>query len=149
MRKDSNCSASSVRSCLRADRRSGSRHEPAQAPHGATATCQTRAMRLPATFRAPRRGPLLQAVKSAVATIAAWLIAGWLVQGPPPVFAAIAALLVVQPSLNQSFTRATARSVGVIVGVVNASVPGILFGTHTWVMLDATAVASLAAWALK
>lgn len=106
-------------------------------------------MRLPATFRAPRRGPLLQAVKSAVATIAAWLIAGWLVQGPPPVFAAIAALLVVQPSLNQSFTRAIERSVGVIVGVLIASGLGILLGTHTWVILLATAVAILVAWASK
>jgi uncharacterized membrane protein YgaE (UPF0421/DUF939 family) len=106
-------------------------------------------MRIPATFRAPRRAPLLQIVKSAAATIAAWLIAGWLVQGPPPVFAAIAALLVVQPSLNQSFTRAIERSVGVIVGVLIASILGIALGSHTWVILLAAAAALLAAWALK
>jgi uncharacterized membrane protein YccC len=106
-------------------------------------------MRIPATFRAPRRGPLLQVVKSAVATIAAWLLAGWLVQGPPPVFAAIAALLVVQPSVTQSITKAVERSVGVVVGVLIASGLGILFGPQTWVVLLATAVALLAAWALK
>lgn len=106
-------------------------------------------MRIPATFRAPRRAPLLQVLKSAIATIAAWVIAAWLVQGPPPVFAAIAALLVVQPSVNQSFTKAIERSVGVIVGVLIASTLGILLGSGTWVILLATAVALIAAWALK
>lgn len=106
-------------------------------------------MRLPATFRAPRRGPLLQVVKSAVATIAAWLLAGWLVPGHAPVFAAIAALLVVQPSVNQSITKAVERSVGVVVGVLIASGLGILLGPHTWVVLLATVVALLVAWALK
>ncbi|MGP3535038.1 FUSC family protein [Microbacterium sp. RD1] len=106
-------------------------------------------MRIPAAFRAPRRGPFLQVVKSAVATIAAWLLAGWLVQGPPPVFAAIAALLVVQPSLNQSLTRAIERSIGVIVGVLIASTLGIAFGSQTWVILAATAISLLTAWLLK
>ncbi|WP_347354600.1 FUSC family protein [Intrasporangium sp.] len=73
-------------------------------------------MRVTATFRANRRSPLLQVLKSAVATVAAWLLAGWLLPGPLPVFAAIAALLVVQPSLNQSFAKAVERTVGVIVG---------------------------------
>src|SRR3546814_19041603 len=112
MRKDSNCSASSVRSCLRADRRSGARHEPAQAPHGATATCPTRAMHLPATFSAPRRGPLLQAVQSAGTPIAAGLTVGLLVQGPPPVLAARAGLVVVRPILTHAFRRAADRGAG-------------------------------------
>jgi uncharacterized membrane protein YccC len=106
-------------------------------------------MRIPTSIRTPRRAPLLQVLKSAVATIAAWLIAGWLVQGPPPVFAAIAALLVVQPSLNQSLTRAVERSVGVIVGVLIASALGIALGSQEWVILVAAAVALLAAWALR
>ncbi len=106
-------------------------------------------MRIPPALRAPRRGPLLQVVKSAVATIGAWLLAGWLIQGPAPVFAAIAALLVVQPSLNQSITRAIERSVGVIAGVLIASVLGILLGPGTAVILLAAAVALLTAWALK
>ncbi|TDN93145.1 uncharacterized membrane protein YgaE (UPF0421/DUF939 family) [Microbacterium sp. BK668] len=104
---------------------------------------------MPATIRAPRRAPLLQVVKSAVATSAAWLVAGFLIPGPPPVFAAIAALLVVQPSLNQSLTRAIERSVGVIAGVLIASVLSILLGTSTWVILLTTAVALLLAWALR
>ena len=108
-----------------------------------------RLMRESLTFRSPRRAPFLQVLKSAIATVAAWLVAGWLVQGPPPIFAAIAALLVVQPSINQSFTRAIERSVGVIVGVVIASLLGIALGTPLWVILLSAGVALLVAWALK
>lgn len=106
-------------------------------------------MRMTSTFLSARRSPFLQVAKSAIATIAAWLVAGWLIEGPPPVFAAIAALLVVQPSLNQSFTKAVERSIGVIGGVVIASVLGLVFGSYTWVIVAATAVALLVAWALK
>jgi uncharacterized membrane protein YccC len=102
-----------------------------------------------AAFRSPRRTPLLQVAKSALATSAAWLLAGWLIQGPPPVFAAIAALLVVQPSVNQSLTKALERSVGVIGGVVIASALGLIWGSATWVILVATVVALLVAWALR
>lgn len=108
-----------------------------------------RLMRESLTFRSPRRAPLLQVTKSAIATIAAWLVAGWLVQGPPPIFAAIAALLVVQPSINQSFTRAIERSVGVIVGVLIASLLGIALGDLTWVILLSAGVALVVAWALR
>ena len=109
----------------------------------------TRAMRDSLTVRAPRRVPLLQVTKSAIAVVAAWLIAGWLVQGPPPIFAAIAALLVVQPSINQSFTRAVERSVGVIVGVVIAALLGLVFGSQPWVALLSAGVALVVAWAAR
>jgi uncharacterized membrane protein YgaE (UPF0421/DUF939 family) len=91
----------------------------------------------------------LQVAKTAVAMIAAWVVADLLVPGPPPIFAAIAAVLVVQPSINQSFTRAVERSVGVIVGVVIASVLGIVLGSPTWVILLAGAVSLVVAWALR
>ncbi len=100
-------------------------------------------------LRTSRRAPFLQVAKSAIATIAAWLIAGWLIPGPLPVFAAIAALLVVQPSLNQSFGKALERSVGVIAGVVIASGLALLFGQSTWVILIAVAIGLVIAWALK
>ncbi len=73
-----------------------------------------------AIVRAPQRAPLLHVAKSAVATAAAWIVADLITPGPP-VFAAIAALLVVQPSVNQSFAKAIERSIGVIAGVVVAS----------------------------
>lgn len=106
-------------------------------------------MKLLAAFRASRRQPWLQVAKSAAATIAAWLVAGWLIPGPLPVFAAIAALLVVQPSVNQSVSKAIERSVGVVAGVVIASVLALVFGQTTWVVLVAIAAALLVAWLLR
>ncbi|MEV7632994.1 FUSC family protein [Microbacterium sp. NPDC089318] len=106
-------------------------------------------MRFPAAIRSARRAPLLQVLKSAAATIAAWLIAGWLIPGPLPVFAAIAALLVVQPSVNQSLSKALERSAGVILGVVIAVLLSLLLGGQSWVVLAAVVVAMLVAWSLR
>ena len=106
-------------------------------------------MRIPAAIRSARRAPLLQVLKSAAATIAAWLLAGWLIPGPLPVFAAIAALLVVQPSVNQSLVKALERSAGVIAGVVIAVLLSLLLGAQSWVVLAAVVVAMLIAWALR
>ena len=106
-------------------------------------------MRMTTTLRAARRAPLLQVAKSAVATVAAWFIAGWAIPGPLPVFAAIAALLVVQPSVNQSFTRAIERTIGVIIGVVVAGGLGLAFGNSVWVIAVAVVLALLLAWALR
>jgi len=102
-----------------------------------------------AAFRSPKRPSLLLVVKSAVGIVAAWLLAGLIIHGPPPVFAAIAALLVVQPSVNQSFAKGIERSVGVVVGVVIASLLGLAFGDQTWVILVAATVGLLLAWALR
>ncbi|OAN41233.1 FUSC family protein [Microbacterium sp. H83] len=106
-------------------------------------------MRIPAAIRASKRSPLLQVVKSAAATIAAWLLAGWVVPGQLPVFAAIAALLVVQPSINQSLSKALERSIGVIVGVVIAVLLGLLLGSPSWIVLLAIVVAMLVAWVFR
>ncbi|WP_439901138.1 FUSC family protein [Microbacterium azadirachtae] len=106
-------------------------------------------MRPLAALRAARRAPLLQVAKSAAATIAAWLVAGWLVPGHLPVFAAIAALLVVQPSVNQSFAKAVERSIGVIAGVVIAVLLSLALGGLSWVVLLAVVVAMVVAWSFK
>ncbi len=106
-------------------------------------------MRIPAAIRASRRSPLLQVVKSAAATIAAWLLAGWVFPGQLPVFAAIAALLVVQPSVNQSLSKALERSIGVIIGVLVAVGLGLLLGSPSWIVLLAIVVAMLVAWAFR
>ncbi|GAA5155023.1 aromatic acid exporter family protein [Microbacterium pseudoresistens] len=106
-------------------------------------------MRMTAAVRAAKRAPLLQVGKSAVATIAAWLLAGWIVPGQLPVFAAIAALLVVQPSVNQSLSKAIERSFGVIVGVVIAVLLSLVLGTTSWIILLAIVVAMLVAWAFR
>lgn len=106
-------------------------------------------MGITSTFRATKRVPILQVAKAAVATISAWLVAGWLIPGQLPVFAAIAALLVVQPSVNQSFGKAIERSIGVILGVLIATGISLAFGQNSAIILVAIVVAMLVAWALK
>ncbi len=106
-------------------------------------------MSMTAAIRASKRTPFLQVAKSAIAAVATWLLATWLVPGPLPVFGAIAALLVVQPSLNQSFGKAVERSVGVVTGVLVASALGILLGNGTAVILAAIVAALILAWLLR
>lgn len=107
-------------------------------------------MRFQAAVRAQKRSPLLHVVKSIVATVSAWLIALVLIpSGPPPVFAAIAALLVVQPSLNQSLLKGIERSFGVLVGVIIASLLALVLGSASWVILLAIAFALIGSWLLK
>lgn len=104
---------------------------------------------IPATIRTSTRAPFLQVVKTAVAMILAWAVASIFVHGELPIFATIAALLVVQPSVNQSVGRAIERSIGVIVGVVIAYLIGLAFGTNSWIVLLAVVVSVLLAWALR
>ncbi len=100
-------------------------------------------------IRAKNRAPILHLVKSAIATVAAWLITGWLLVGTPPVLAAVAALLVVQPSVNQSLAKAIERSVGVITGVLIATAAGTVFGNQDWVVVAAVVAALIVGWALR
>lgn len=79
----------------------------------------------------------------------AWIVAGLALPVELPIFAAIASLLVVQPSVNQSFGKAIERSVGVIAGVVIATGISLLFGQGTWIVLLATLVAVLLSWAFR
>ena len=95
------------------------------------------------------RVPLLQVVKTAIAAILAWFIASLVLPGALPVFATVAALLVVQPSVNQSFGKALERTVGVIVGVLVALGIGLVFADQSWVVLAAVVTAVIVAWALR
>ncbi|MCU1546154.1 MAG: hypothetical protein JWP30_1254 [Homoserinimonas sp.] len=102
-----------------------------------------------ATIQASSRGPLLQVVKTSVAATAAWLLSTLLLGQPLPIFAAIAALLVVQPSVNQSLAKGIERSLGVILGVVLAYGAGLVFGASSWIVLAIIAVSLFLAWALR
>ncbi|HEY0247496.1 MAG TPA: FUSC family protein [Gryllotalpicola sp.] len=106
-------------------------------------------MRYLNALRASSRIPLLQAAKTAIATIAAWVIAGALIRHELPAFAGIAALLVVQPNLNQSLFRAIERSLGVIAGVMVAYLVGVVFGGGYWVVLISIIAAIALAWLLR
>ena len=79
--------------------------------------------------------PLLQVLKSALAIVIAWAIADAVIPGPEPIFAAVAALVVVAPSVHQSLAKEVERSAGVVAGVAIASVIGLVLGADTWVAL--------------
>ncbi len=101
------------------------------------------------SLRSTSRSPLLQVLKTSVAVVAAWLVCSAVFTQSAPIFAAIAALLVVQPSVNQSIAKGLERSVGVILGVVLAYGIGFVFGTSGWVVLVAIVLALLFSWVLK
>jgi uncharacterized membrane protein YgaE (UPF0421/DUF939 family) len=88
-------------------------------------------------------------LKTSIAAIISWLICVLVLHQPLPIFAAIAALLVVQPSVSQSFTRGLERSLGVIFGVILAFGIGLLFGKSTWIVLAVIVVALVLAWVFK
>jgi uncharacterized membrane protein YgaE (UPF0421/DUF939 family) len=100
-------------------------------------------------LRGSARSPLLQVLKTSVAVVVAWLLSNMLLGQQLPIFAAIAALLVVQPSVNQSLAKGVERSIGVILGVLLAYGAGMVFGTSTWLVLTIVVVSLLLAWALR
>ncbi|MFF1879062.1 aromatic acid exporter family protein [Leifsonia sp. NPDC058230] len=106
-------------------------------------------MRLPTNLRTTTRLPILQVVKTAIAMILSWVVATLLLPAELPVFATIAALLVVAPSVNQSVGKAIERSIGVIVGVLIAYAIGLAFGANSWIVLLAVVVSIVLAWALR
>ncbi len=88
-------------------------------------------------------------MKTSVAIVLAWLVAQLLIPGELPIFAAIAALLVVQPSINQSLGKAIERTLGVVGGVLIAYGIGLLFGTSSWIVLLAVVLCIFLAWAFR
>jgi len=73
----------------------------------------------------------LQVLKTAVATGLAYQL-GRLTGSPFPVFAALAALLVVQVTVYESVSRGLQRIAGVVLGVVVAFGLAQLLGLHAW-----------------
>ncbi|NLT26569.1 MAG: FUSC family protein [Microbacteriaceae bacterium] len=102
-----------------------------------------------AAFRAARRPPLLQVAKTALAVAASWWLAVALLGSAMPIFAAIAALLVVAPSVNQSFAKGIERTIGVVIGVVIALGVDTALGGGHWFVLLAIGFAMLVGWLLK
>jgi uncharacterized membrane protein YgaE (UPF0421/DUF939 family) len=106
-------------------------------------------VRLPGNFRVTSRAPLLQVLKTSAAAVLAWVVSAALLGQPLPIFAAIAALLVVQPSVNQSLSRGVERSIGVILGVILASIAQTFFPTGSVVVLGIIVVSLLLGWILR
>lgn len=106
-------------------------------------------MKIAGSLRATARTPLLQVLKTSAAAIIAWLLCVLILGQQLPIFAAIAALLVVQPSVSQSFSRGVERSLGVVFGVALAYAVGLLFGTSTWIVLSVIVLALVLAWVFR
>ncbi len=106
-------------------------------------------MRLAATIRATNRTPLLQVIKTSIAVILSWLLCETLLHQSLPIFAAIAALLVVQPSVNQTLSKGIERSIGVVGGVLLAFLANLWFGNSSWVVLGVVVAALLLSWAFR
>lgn len=100
-------------------------------------------------FTAPERAPLLQVLKAAGASILTWFVCLLIFPEQLPLFGAIAALLCVQESVDQSLTRGIERVVGVLLGVAVALGAGALFGPQAWLFIAAIAVAMTIGWLLR
>ena len=105
--------------------------------------------RLTSRFTVPMRPSILQLLKAAVAALLAWLVCSLAFPGQLPIFGTIAALLVVQDSIDQSLTRGIERVVGVLLGVSVALGAGALFGTPSWLFIAAIVVAMLVGWLFR
>lgn len=106
-------------------------------------------MSLVASLQVKKRLPFLQIIKTIVAGVIAWFLAALLLGDTKPVFATIAALIVVQPSVNQSLRRGIERSVGAVVGVTIAFGMVLIFGDVAWVALVSMSSGILLAWIFK
>jgi len=95
------------------------------------------------------RIPLVQVVKTALATTLAWAAAELVAGHQLPFFAALAALLAVQPSIAQSLSRGLERFAGVIGGVTLAYLLGRLLGVHVWTVGLLVLAGLLMGWLLR
>ncbi|MCR8670180.1 aromatic acid exporter family protein [Agrococcus sp. HG114] len=100
-------------------------------------------------FTTAEQDSWLQVVKVAVAIAVAWFASRLLLEMELPIFAAIAALLVVAPSVNQSLAKGIGRSVGVIGGVLLAWLATLVLPSSSLVVLAVTLLAVVLARALR
>lgn len=91
----------------------------------------------------------LQVLKTVVAIALSWFASRLLLGVELPIFAAIAALLVVAPSVNQSIGKGVERSGGVLGGVVLAWVAHLLLPPGPLMVLAVTMVAVVLARLLR
>ena len=100
-------------------------------------------------FTVTARPPAMQLAKAAGAAILTWFVCLLLLPGDLPLFGAIAALLVVQESVDQSLTKGLERVVGVLLGVSVALGAGAVFGPRSWLFIAAILVAMGVGWLLR
>ena len=100
-------------------------------------------------FTASSRTPVLQVVKTTAATLLTWFVCLAIFPEQMPIFGAIAALLCVQESVDQSLTRGIERVVGVMLGVSVALGAAAIFGPQAWLFIAAIIVSMCIGWLLK
>lgn len=105
--------------------------------------------RITGRFTVAMRPPILQLLKAAAAAILTWFVCLLIFPGQLPIFGAIAALIVMQESVDQSLTRGIERVVGVLLGVSVALGAGALFGPQSWLFVAAIVVAMCVGWVLR
>lgn len=105
--------------------------------------------RVTGRFTAPERAPLLQVLKAAGAAIITWFACLLIFPEQLPIFGAIAALLCVQESIDQSLTRGIERVIGVLLGVSVAIGAGSVFGAQSWLFIAALVVSMTVGWLLR
>lgn len=105
--------------------------------------------RITGSFVSQERAPLLQIIKTGIASLLAWFVCLLIFTETMPIFGTIAAIICVQDSVTQSVTKSIERLVGVVVGVAVALGAGLLFGTPSWLFMAAIFVALLVGWAAR
>ena len=100
-------------------------------------------------FTASERAPVVQVLKATAAAVITWAVCLIIFPGQLPIFGAIAALLCVQESVDQSLTRGLERVVGVLLGVSVALGAGALFGPQSWLFVAAILVSMTVGWLLR
>lgn len=106
-------------------------------------------MSLVSNVRGKKRLPVLQMVKTIGSAVVAWYATLAIIPGEKPIFAVMAAIIVVQPSVNQSLGRALERSIGTILGVAIALGASIAFGAPGWLVIIAISLAVFLGWMFK
>jgi uncharacterized membrane protein YgaE (UPF0421/DUF939 family) len=96
-----------------------------------------------------RQMPFAHAAKIALAALVAWSICAAFVTDQAPVFAGIAAVMVVQPSVAATLSRAVERSLGVILGVVVASGVALVSDIGSIAVILTIVASVMLAWVLR
>ncbi|WP_206446593.1 FUSC family protein [Agrococcus sp. KRD186] len=102
-------------------------------------------MRWLGRLRTEQQASWLQVLKIVVAIAVSWYVSVLLLGTELPIFAAIAALLVVAPSVNQSLGKGIERSIGTVGGVVLAWLASLVLPPGPLMVLAVTVLAVIVA----
>lgn len=100
-------------------------------------------------LRTTQQATWLQVLKVVVAIVVSWYVSLLLLGTELPIFAAIAALLVVAPSVNQSLGKGIGRSIGTLGGVVLAWLASLVLPPGPLMVLSVTVIAVIVARVLR